>query len=107
MGSPRRRSRCDVVTDARALSLLHEVAYLSSRGLRDRPRVCPNAGRFLCQCACMTYLGAAKKAKEASVQAQRAWRDGSTSHEEYLARAVQDLAEAVAELARSLHRDAD
>ena len=55
----------------------------------------------------MTYLGAASKADEAAEAAQRAWRDASGDGKEALEDlgvAVKLLSEAVAELARSMHR---
>lgn len=53
----------------------------------------------------MTYLGAARKAKEAADHAEQAWRTASNEHEEDVARALQKLAEAVDQLSSSIHRD--
>lgn len=55
----------------------------------------------------MTYLEAAGKADEAATYAGSAWRDATgeaKDHQEYLAQAVRLLAEAVSELAQSMHR---
>jgi hypothetical protein len=55
----------------------------------------------------MTYLSAASKADEATKRAKAAWRDAEGDGKdslEHLGMAVAHLSEAVADLARSLHR---
>lgn len=57
----------------------------------------------------MSYYDAAKKADEAAARAQLAWRDSESPNKdaiEHLGISIKLLSEAVAELARSIGRDA-
>jgi hypothetical protein len=55
----------------------------------------------------MSYLGAAKLADDASAHAKRARERTEDLGAEYRGRAVDLLAQAVAEMARALHRASD
>ena len=55
----------------------------------------------------MTYLGAANHADDATFTARNAEAQAEDPYQRQLARAVSELAEAVAELSRTLHRESD
>jgi hypothetical protein len=55
----------------------------------------------------MTYLGAANHADDATFTARNAEAQAEDPYQRQLARAVSELAQAVAELSRTLHRESD